>query len=138
ETCQVSGLFCHRRQQHLEGDQTIGVHLPGLPDDAHAAAAQLSQNFVTRNLGPARRNRGCCCCGLRAYRTTRIGWAAGTRIERRNVVDGRQATEGSASWRAPEARRRLLLIVRGGERRKTAPIVWDIPQRVLAGRPLVD
>ena len=33
-------------QDHLQGDQAVQARLPGLVDDAHAAPAQLAQDFV--------------------------------------------------------------------------------------------
>ena len=35
---------CAAGQDHLEGDEAVEPDLPGLVDDAHAAAAQLAQH----------------------------------------------------------------------------------------------
>jgi hypothetical protein len=40
-------------EQHLQGDEPLGLELPRLVDNAHAAAAQLLQDLVTRNRWPA-------------------------------------------------------------------------------------
>ena len=41
-------------EDHLEGDEAVELRLPGLVDDAHAAAAQLALNLETGDFGPAR------------------------------------------------------------------------------------
>src|SRR5262249_11912096 len=41
----------------LERDQTLGAGLPGLVDDAHTAATQLLEDFVTGDRRPSRRLR---------------------------------------------------------------------------------
>ena len=38
-------------QDHLEGDEAVEPDLPGLVDDAHAAAAQLAEDLVAGDLG---------------------------------------------------------------------------------------
>ena len=38
-------------QDHLERDQAIEAELPGLVDDAHAAAAQLAEDFIAGDVG---------------------------------------------------------------------------------------
>ena len=35
-------------QDHLEGDEAVEADLPGLVDDAHAAAAELAEDLVAR------------------------------------------------------------------------------------------
>jgi hypothetical protein len=47
------------RQDHLEGHDAVQLDLPGLVDDAHAAAAQLTQNLVARRRCPGWEGRGC-------------------------------------------------------------------------------
>ena len=39
-------------QDHLQGDQALQLDVPGLVDHAHAAAAQLPQDLVTRHSSP--------------------------------------------------------------------------------------
>ncbi len=43
-----AGIFAG--QDHLEGHQAVELALPGLVDDAHAAAAQLLQQFVVADV----------------------------------------------------------------------------------------
>ena len=37
---------------HLQGDQTVQLVLPGLVDHPHATVAQLRQDLVVSDLGP--------------------------------------------------------------------------------------
>ena len=57
EPRQVVGSGVGAGQDHLERDEAIESDLAGLVDDAHAAPAQLAQDFITGNLndGPGRR-----------------------------------------------------------------------------------
>ena len=45
------------RQDHLQGDDPVQLHLPGLVDHAHAAAAQLAEDLVAGHDGPRRGTR---------------------------------------------------------------------------------
>ena len=56
-----SGAGMAAGQDHLEGDEPIEPALPSLVDDAHAAPAQLAEDFVTRDQGPTsgRASFGC-------------------------------------------------------------------------------
>ena len=51
-----SALACAAGQDHLERDQPVEADLPGLVDDAHAAAPQFAQDLVAGRSG--RRHRG--------------------------------------------------------------------------------
>ena len=44
-------------QDHLEGHGAVEVLLPGLVDDAHAAAAELALDFVLAEVGKHRHGR---------------------------------------------------------------------------------
>jgi hypothetical protein len=44
-------------EHHLEGDDAVGLDLPGLVDDAHAAAAQLPQHLVAGDVDLVSRRR---------------------------------------------------------------------------------
>ena len=46
EAGQLLGAGVVAGQDHLQGDDAVERELPGLVDDAHAAAAQLAQDFV--------------------------------------------------------------------------------------------
>ena len=45
-------------QDHLQRDRAVQLDLPGLVDDAHAAAAQFPQNLVSGDRRHSRRNLG--------------------------------------------------------------------------------
>ena len=45
-------------QDHLEGDDAVEADLPGLVDDAHAAAGDLLQQFVVAEVADARQFAG--------------------------------------------------------------------------------
>ena len=54
-------------QDHLEGDEAVRADLPGLVDDAHAAAAQLAQDLIAwrgRGVRPFRRDVGARASGV--------------------------------------------------------------------------
>ena len=56
EAGQLGRAGVDARQHHLQGDHALEAEVPGLVDDAHAAAPQLPQDLVTRHRGqdPAR------------------------------------------------------------------------------------
>ena len=66
-------------QDHLEGDEAVEADLPGLVDDAHAAAGDLLQHFVVAEVAQPRRGVG--------GRRGRGGWAC-RRPGRRSVRRG--------------------------------------------------
>jgi hypothetical protein len=66
EACQVVRPCVAPRQDHLEGDQAVGQDLPSLVDDAHAAPAQLPQDFVAGHINTAASR-----CGQRSRFTGR-------------------------------------------------------------------
>jgi hypothetical protein len=57
----------HAGADHLEGDEALEADLPGLVDDAHAAAAQPTEDLVARHErqgGPLRRQGAFCGGGV--------------------------------------------------------------------------
>jgi hypothetical protein len=49
EADQRFGVGQIARQDHFQGDEPVELDLPGLVDDAHAAAAQLAEDLITAN-----------------------------------------------------------------------------------------
>ena len=54
ETVQVLRPGLEAGTDHLQGDQTVQLVLPGLVDHPHATVAQLRQDVVVSDLGPTR------------------------------------------------------------------------------------
>ena len=85
-------------QDHLEGDDAVELDLPGLVDDAHAAAAEFVEQFVFAE-APARRD---------VIATGRVAWSAlqlasctqmsRLRIQRRVGVPRRIVERLGAVW----------------------------------------
>ena len=75
-------------QDHLDGDEAIELHVAGLEDDAHAAAAQLVQQFVVADLfddGIAFRREGPIRLG---GQVVRIEGRGNGRVGHRQCLDG--------------------------------------------------
>ena len=87
----AAGMFA--LQNHLQGDDAVETVLPGFIDDAHAAAAELALNFVTRHVYTTRR-RGCRVGGRCAGGRQRgvglrfMHGGRGTQLNRRGVNRG--------------------------------------------------
>ena len=54
ETVQLLRPGLEAGPDHLQGDQTLQLSLPGLVDHPHATVAQLLQDLVVSDLGPTR------------------------------------------------------------------------------------
>jgi hypothetical protein len=57
EPAQETGAGVVAGEDHLEGDETIQLHLAGAIDDAHAAASELTQDLVARHSREGSRHR---------------------------------------------------------------------------------
>jgi len=57
EALELLGIGVLAAEDHLERDQAIQSQVPGPVDDAHAAAADLGQEFVTGHPGEIARRR---------------------------------------------------------------------------------
>jgi hypothetical protein len=92
EALPLLGAGVRAAQDHLERHRPVQVEVPGQPDDAHAAAAQLAQDRVAGDGGRAR-GRGHDLGDLEA----RLGGGAGGGVEpgcRRNAVARRRRLGG--------------------------------------------
>ena len=84
-------------QDHLEGDNAVEADLPGLKDDAHAAAGDLPDNLIVAKVADAlARCRLAVVVGLAASRDRRDGRQVVLRSCRRRSCRGR--AEGGVDW----------------------------------------